>query len=1062
MAKKSNGKKIDELFIGIGLDLTELDKDFIDAGGTVSSELSKLQRLTAQTKLKTDIKLTGIDSATNSAEALQVKLKGLSEQLKIQEQTLKIVTAAYQDTAKANGANSAIAQNAENRLLREKKLYEELSRSIKDVSKSMGEADSVSKLQRLKNMAEKQQLKTDIKLTGIDSAVNSTEALEIKLKGLSNQLKLQEQTVKTVNEAYLETVKRQGAKSADAQNAENRLLREKKLYEELGRSIKDVSKSINDIDNAKSTEAINLKLQRLKNMAEKQQLKTDIKLTGIDSATNSAEALQVKLKGLNKQLRIQEQTVKTVDVAYQEMVKAHGANSAVAQSAENRLLREKKLYEEIRKNIKNIKLEQNTDPVNKLSDGFNKLKNTTGSIGDNILGINRNIIAIGATIAAGGGLFNLVKGAVDAGDSAWRLANRLNLTAQEAGNLNRILSVTGVEGSSFITTMIRLDKSVSNAGESGNNITKAMDLFGISLKDANGSLLPMNKQLEQLAIGYQNAARAGEQDAYVAQVLGARGAELVPLLQEYTIAAKAAGEIKTIGINPDEAHELAIKMKMINMQAGQMKNALGDALMPLAEEYAPRALSVLQEMVVTLKENKNEIKENIDSVAGLTGDIVDLGVQTGKALKEWFPNLTSLDFWRQGVQDLTDDIRVLTEHTSIALGSIVLPTLRTDAFQNQYKAERTALEMEAKAKAVLRQKELREKIEAEKKLEEENKKALAEKRQDIQTEQELLKAKQEIEAEIYKSSHSNYENQLYDIEQNRLKMIESIGNVEAANKVAEFKKAAAAKKHNKEIEDNTKQLNDELYRITHSSTEARIKEIEKEREEWIKKTNDEVKATQLAEEKKRQAINQSFIDTIKNKKAQIEAVARYEESLKNIEKTKVIDGKGQDISQQVKENQRKAAAEALKEELSSIKIKELGIKKEDLQIPVSLAIKAENIDKYISDNLLNLKSIDIAARLNESRNDIAQAGIESANQYFEPFKKQTEVIAQNLAMVGNSASNKANSNSSNELKINVAGINIEFKGFTSEEVNSAIEKAKDTFGNELRQAFDDAKAQYSV
>ena len=133
-----------------------------------------------------------------------------------------------------------------------------------------------------------------------------------------------------------------------------------------------------------------------------------------------------------------------------------------------------------------------------------------------------------------------------------------------------------------------------------------------------------------------------------------------------------------------------------------------------------------------------------------------------------------------------------------------------------------------------------------------------------------------------------------------------------------------------------------------------------------------------------------------------------------------------------------------------------------MQIPVSLAIKTENIDKYISDNLLNLKSIDIAARLNESRNDIAQAGIESANQYFEPFKKQTEEIAQNLAMVGNSASNKANSNSSNELKINVAGINVEFKGFTTEEVTNAIEKAKDTFGNELRQAFDDAKAQYSV
>ena len=50
----------------------------------------------------------------------------------------------------------------------------------------------------------------------------------------------------------------------------------------------------------------------------------------------------------------------------------------------------------------------------------------------------------------------------------------------------------------------------------------------------------------------------------------------------------------------------------------------------------------------------------------------------------------------------------------------------------------------------------------------------------------------------------------------------------------------------------------------------------------------------------------------------------------------------------------------------------------------------------------------------------------------------------------------------NELKINVAGINVEFKGFTTEEINNAIEKAKDNFGTELRQAFDDAKAQYGI
>jgi len=42
---------------------------------------------------------------------------------------------------------------------------------------------------------------------------------------------------------------------------------------------------------------------------------------------------------------------------------------------------------------------------------------------------------------------------------------------------------------------------------------KFSQLFKSSLTDANGSLLPMNQQLNQLAIGYANAAKAGEEDS---------------------------------------------------------------------------------------------------------------------------------------------------------------------------------------------------------------------------------------------------------------------------------------------------------------------------------------------------------------------------------------------------------------------------------------------------------------------------------------------------------------------------------------------------------------------
>ena len=55
MAK--NGQQIDDLYIGLGLDINQLQLDFDTAGKTVSQTISRLNSENNRIKLRTDIDL---------------------------------------------------------------------------------------------------------------------------------------------------------------------------------------------------------------------------------------------------------------------------------------------------------------------------------------------------------------------------------------------------------------------------------------------------------------------------------------------------------------------------------------------------------------------------------------------------------------------------------------------------------------------------------------------------------------------------------------------------------------------------------------------------------------------------------------------------------------------------------------------------------------------------------------------------------------------------------------------------------------------------------------------
>lgn len=224
-----------------------------------------------------------------------------------------------------------------------------------------------------------------------------------------------------------------------------------------------------------------------------------------------------------------------------------------------------------------------------------------------------------AAVAAGGfGMTSLISASVEAGESLYQLQRRLNVTAAEAGEFKRIMALTGGDADTASVAIMRMDKNISGSSESAKKAKAIFDSLGISMTDQNGKLLPVNKQLEQLAAGYQKATAAGYGQEFIMNTLGSRGMALTKTLQNYAEAKENAAKIQSNGlIDPEEMHKVDQEMKVINMQLGQLKTAGGAALAPIAKELLPMILAGLQDTSKFIKENGAAIKEITKDVIAL-------------------------------------------------------------------------------------------------------------------------------------------------------------------------------------------------------------------------------------------------------------------------------------------------------------------------------------------------------------------------------------------------------------------------------------------------------------
>ena len=680
------------------------------------------------------------------------------------------------------------------------------------------------------------------------------------------------------------------------------------LYLDIGLNIAQLQL---DFDTAGKT--VSDSIARLNGKANNIHLKLDADLAKLDGVGTELDKIKVRHQAINRELDIQRQKEQILAAVLQSAKKNDGVDSASYRRAESNLLRQQRTVAQTEAEVRKLNARLKESAVlsgtlgGRISAGMTAAQAGVTS-GFNIL--SAKMAAVMAVAATGAGLFNITKDAMLAGENVYKLTQRLHVSAGEEATLNQVFQLADTDIKSVIPLIARLDKQVSATGESGNDTSRALSRFGIALKDQQGNLLPLNEQLAQLAKGYKTASEAGMEEAYTAEVLGARGAALIPILEQYDDLMTISSQVKTTGLlDPAQAHETYLKWREMEMEAGQLKLALGAALLPAAEELMPEINDGFESLVETIRDNKDEIKDAVLGWGEALKTVAELAGFVGEQIHTVNEHAEA-NSWLMKNHPVASPLIAVP-----FLGGTVLDALYGDEYKQYLEQQKLAKE---KAAA-----EEKARAEAEKnaKAQEQNAKAAkiraAAEKDAAKTVSESAKATAQLTDNLYTLTHTDIQNTLHaldreafesfqkgadphlideyrlakeakiyaDFQRDVVDKADALYKTDLQNKLDSIVREADAFRQKgldevhtqnwlseskaRVMEQWERDVASNIDSIWKTELENRLAEIEREKDAWVQKGLDEVEATRWAEKQKLDAKRNAALEVLRSQKEEL-------------------------------------------------------------------------------------------------------------------------------------------------------------------------------------------------
>ena len=927
MAKQ--GQQIDELFISLGLDIAQLQLDFDTAGQTVSSAIQKLNSSGNKIKLQMETDLSRLEGVGSELDKIKVKYEAINKQLDLQRQKESILAAVLKDAQKNTGADSYSSRKAETDLLRQQKLIAQTEAELRKLAQAKiaaqgtillnvdGEKvktalnniqDSVDRTNaKIQNL----RLKTNIDISGLRGVNSALEAEKISAQALNRELDLQQQKLRQLQNAFNVSQKNYGGNNVVTLNAQGNILRQQQEIEKLQAKIRELNNTkiqINDEKIKTAISNINDSIARMNAKIQNIRLKADIDISALRGANSALEAEKITAQALNRELDLQQQKLRQLQNAFNVSQKNYGGNNLVTIQAKGNLLQQQREVEKLQEKLKelnSLKVEvkvANPTALNRIATAANSAKGAVSNLVQGVNEVNSAIASGTAAISGAMGLFNLSKNAVNAGHDTYLLATRLHTTTGEAGQLKRAFAQVDADATMIIPIFTRLGKQMATAGEDGNTLTDAMRDYGFTLTDSAGRMLPYTQMLAELAKGYKNAQEAGESTEFISNVLGARGANLEPLLANYEALTAAAKDVKATGLlDPQKAEEAYREIKKMEFEMGQLKGAMGAALLPITREMMPEVVSGFKTMVGFISDNKEGLK-SFGQIAGdvfggtarLIGGVIatlgdlkkNLGDSTGTTEAGKILKSAGLeDYLKQGANAGMILGGMVGGSFGGAKGAVVGGMLGNELGEGIYsKVGEWYLKATGEWNYYQQKAKL---IEQEKKAQEQLKKIRADSGENwdegnlTERQKRVAEIQKNLETEISQATSQRLRDKLEDIQESTQKSIEAGQKEATAWKKAEAEIAKAIKETRAEAEKANEELKQSIYELTHNDLQNSFDKVDLKAEEMLNRGADFDLVQQNAElqRQKIQAdfdrdvlskVNQSYQTDLQNKLQAIE------------------------------------------------------------------------------------------------------------------------------------------------------------------------------------------------
>lgn len=145
MAK--SGETVENLYVSLGLDISELTSDFVAADATVNQALARLNRESNAIKLKAEIDINGLDNIKDAEQIARIQMDALNKQIALQSDRVKLATAAWKQMVQTKGEQSKAAQAANTAMLREQATLSRLTKQMREYSQASQNAAKNTPLQ---------------------------------------------------------------------------------------------------------------------------------------------------------------------------------------------------------------------------------------------------------------------------------------------------------------------------------------------------------------------------------------------------------------------------------------------------------------------------------------------------------------------------------------------------------------------------------------------------------------------------------------------------------------------------------------------------------------------------------------------------------------------------------------------------------------------------------------------------------------------------------------------------------------------------------------------------